>query len=102
VSCRTLASQINEQRGLGADSNSQNPFLYVFAGVGIFVLLGAVAVNLWWWEVARLLHAHHSFPGLRKPPVGQPRSLSPRDLLWRVPHRDRRATSLLLRDFVPV
>jgi len=46
VSCRTLASQINEQRGLGADSNSQNPFLYVFAGVGIFVLLGAVAVNL--------------------------------------------------------
>jgi hypothetical protein len=37
---------INEQRGLGADSNSQNPFLYVFAGVGIFVLLGAVAVNL--------------------------------------------------------
>eukprot|EP00966_Prymnesium_polylepis_P096935 2245807-Prymnesium_polylepis.1 len=32
---------LNEQRGLGADTNSKNPFLAVFAGVGVFVLLGA-------------------------------------------------------------
>ena len=37
---------LNEQRGLGADTNSKNPFLAVFAGVGVFVLLGALAVNL--------------------------------------------------------
>ena len=34
---------INESRGLGADPNKQNPFLGVFAGFGIFVLLGALA-----------------------------------------------------------
>jgi hypothetical protein len=32
---------INESRGLGADPNAQNPFLYVFGAVGIFVVLGA-------------------------------------------------------------
>jgi hypothetical protein len=37
---------LNEQRGLGADSGSKNPFLAVFLGVGVFVLLGAVAVNM--------------------------------------------------------
>ncbi|KAL1521926.1 hypothetical protein AB1Y20_021574 [Prymnesium parvum] len=37
---------LNEQRGLGADANSKNPFLLVFAGVGVFVLLGALAVSL--------------------------------------------------------
>ena len=34
---------INESRGLGADPNKQNPFLGVFAGFGVFVLLGALA-----------------------------------------------------------
>mmetsp|Transcript_44283 Transcript_44283/g.88488 ORF Transcript_44283/g.88488 Transcript_44283/m.88488 type:complete len:126 (-) Transcript_44283:317-694(-) len=37
---------LNEQRGIGADPNSKNPFLFVFAGVGIFVVLGALAVNM--------------------------------------------------------
>jgi hypothetical protein len=37
---------IKESRGLGADPNSKNPFLLVFVGVGVFVLLGAVAVNI--------------------------------------------------------
>jgi len=37
---------INESRGLGADPNSKNPFLPVFLGVGVFVILGALAVNL--------------------------------------------------------
>ena len=37
---------INESRGLGADPNQKNPFLFVFAGVGVFVLLGAAAVNM--------------------------------------------------------
>lgn len=37
---------INESRGLGADPNAKNPFGAVFIGVGVFVLLGALAVNL--------------------------------------------------------
>jgi len=37
---------INESRGLGADPNQKNPFLGVFAGVGVFVVLGALAVNM--------------------------------------------------------
>lgn len=37
---------LNEQRAIGADSNSRNPFLFVFGGVGVFVLLGALAVNM--------------------------------------------------------
>ena len=37
---------IAESRGLGADSNKKNPFLLVFAGVGVFVCLGALAVNM--------------------------------------------------------
>ena len=37
---------IEESRGLGADPNSKNPFLPVFFGVGVFVLLGALAVNM--------------------------------------------------------
>lgn len=37
---------LNESRGLGADANSKNPFLPVFFGFGVFVLLGALAVNL--------------------------------------------------------
>ena len=37
---------INEQRAIGADPNSKNPLLLVFGGVGVFVLLGALAVNL--------------------------------------------------------
>ena len=32
---------INEGRALGADPNQKNPFLYVFAAVGLFVLAGA-------------------------------------------------------------
>jgi len=32
---------INESRGLGADPNAKNPFLYAFAAVGLFVLAGA-------------------------------------------------------------
>ena len=30
----------------GGDPNSKNPFLFVFAGVGVFVMLGALAVNM--------------------------------------------------------
>ena len=37
---------INESRGLGADPNQKSPFLLVFGGVGVFVLLGALAVNM--------------------------------------------------------
>ena len=37
---------INESRGLGADPSAKNPFLLVFGGVGAFVLLGALAVNM--------------------------------------------------------
>jgi len=37
---------IAESRGLGADPGAKNPFLGVFAGVGVFVVLGALAVNL--------------------------------------------------------
>ena len=37
---------INESRGLGADPGAKNPFLFVFGGVGVFVLLGALAVNM--------------------------------------------------------
>ena len=37
---------INESRGLGADPNQKNPFLNVFAAVGVFVVLGFVATNL--------------------------------------------------------
>jgi len=37
---------IDESRGFGADPGSKNPFLAVFAGVGVFVVLGALAVNM--------------------------------------------------------
>lgn len=37
---------INESRGLGADPGAKNPFLLVFGGVGVFVVLGALAVNM--------------------------------------------------------
>ena len=37
---------INESRGLGADPNQKNPFGLVFIGVGVFVCLGALAVNM--------------------------------------------------------
>merc|ERR1719424_1710573 len=37
---------IQESRGLGADPSQKNPFLLVFGGVGVFVILGALAVNL--------------------------------------------------------
>jgi hypothetical protein len=37
---------INESRGLGADPSAKNPFLLVFGGVGVFVVLGALAVNM--------------------------------------------------------
>jgi hypothetical protein len=37
---------INEQRGLGADPNSKNPLLGVIGAVGVFVVLGALAVNM--------------------------------------------------------
>mgnify|MGYP007078186544 CR=1 FL=1 len=37
---------INEARGVGADPNSKSPFLPVFFGVGVFVVLGALAVNM--------------------------------------------------------
>ena len=37
---------IAESRGLGADPNAKSPFLPVFFGVGVFVLLGALAVNM--------------------------------------------------------
>ena len=37
---------INESRGLGADPNQKNPFLPVFFGFGVFVILGALAVNM--------------------------------------------------------
>ena len=33
---------IAESRGLGADPNAKNPFLPVFFGVGVFVVLGAL------------------------------------------------------------
>lgn len=35
---------IAESRGLGADPNQKNPFLPVFIGVGVFVVLGAISV----------------------------------------------------------
>jgi hypothetical protein len=34
---------LNESRSLGADANSKNPFLQVFVGVFIFVVLGYLA-----------------------------------------------------------
>ena len=34
---------INESRGLGGDPNQKNPFLLVFAGIGLFVLAGAIS-----------------------------------------------------------
>lgn len=37
---------LREQQSLGADANTKNPFLFVFAGVGAFVLLGALAINM--------------------------------------------------------
>ena len=37
---------IKESRGLGADPGAKNPFLLVFGGVGVFVVLGALAVNM--------------------------------------------------------
>ena len=37
---------IAEGRGLGADPNQKNPFLAVFGGVGVFVVLGALAINM--------------------------------------------------------
>jgi len=37
---------INESRGLGADPNAKNPFLYAFGAVGVFVVLGALAINM--------------------------------------------------------
>ena len=37
---------INESRGLGADPNAKNPFLYAFGAVGVFVCLGALAINM--------------------------------------------------------
>ena len=37
---------IAESRGLGADPNAKNPFLGAFFGVGVFVVLGALAINL--------------------------------------------------------
>ena len=50
LAARTLRERyhrlINESRGLGADPNQKNPFLLVFAGVGVFVVLGALAVNI--------------------------------------------------------
>merc|ERR1719453_3046126 len=36
---------INESRGLGSDPNQSNPFLAVFFGFGVFVVLGFIAVN---------------------------------------------------------
>ena len=46
ISDSMRARLLKEQQGLGADSNSKNPFLLVFAGVGVFVILGALAVNM--------------------------------------------------------
>ena len=46
VSDSMRQKMINESRGLGADPNQKNPFLPVFFGVGVFVLLGAIAVNI--------------------------------------------------------
>mmetsp|Transcript_65857 Transcript_65857/g.130546 ORF Transcript_65857/g.130546 Transcript_65857/m.130546 type:complete len:163 (-) Transcript_65857:247-735(-) len=37
---------IAESRGLGADPSAKNPFGAVFIGVGVFVVLGALAVNM--------------------------------------------------------
>ena len=37
---------IKEQRSMGADPNSGSPFLGVFGAVGVFVILGALAVNM--------------------------------------------------------
>ena len=34
---------INESRGLGGDPNQKNPFLLVFAGIGLFVVAGALS-----------------------------------------------------------
>ena len=42
---RARPSAADESRGLGADPNQKNPFLAVFAGVGVFVVLGFLATN---------------------------------------------------------
>lgn len=36
---------LNEQRAIGADSGSKNPFLLVFGAVGVFVVLGYFATR---------------------------------------------------------
>ena len=46
ISSEMRAKLIKGQQQLGSDPNSQNPFLYVFGGVGVFVVLGAIAVNM--------------------------------------------------------
>ena len=40
------ARLIKEQRGIGADPNAKSPFLLVFGAVGVFVVLGALSVNM--------------------------------------------------------
>ena len=46
ISDEMRARLLRGQQQLGADPNSKNPFLYAFAAVGIFVALGALAVNM--------------------------------------------------------
>lgn len=46
ISSEMRAKLLKGQQALGSDPNSQNPFLYVFGGVGVFVILGAIAVNM--------------------------------------------------------
>ena len=37
---------IDESRGLGGDPNQKNPFLLVFAGIGLFVVAGALSSGI--------------------------------------------------------
>jgi hypothetical protein len=46
ISAEMREKLLKGQQVLGSDPNRKNPFLLVFAGVGLFVILGAIAVNL--------------------------------------------------------
>merc|ERR1719203_2197610 len=45
ISDNMRARLIKEQQGIGTDPNQKSPFLAVFAGVGVFIVLGALSVN---------------------------------------------------------
>ena len=46
LSSSMRARLLDEQRALGADPNTKNPYLYVVGAVAVFIALGALAVNM--------------------------------------------------------